>query len=288
MTSAIQFEMLRNSEVFQELRSVILSQVASLPEARVREMSDDQIAASISDEQRDFRENQSLMLRIEGLVVKLLGEIVHEDYCSLQFPVNIRSLASGVSYRESFNKRGYATDLIHCDGWSGAPSDSWNHLLYLLYIPEAPYLEIFETLAPDSPLREYIGDYKSVHIDTAELKKVSVTPESGLLVIWPTYSPHRTVVPVKPSRHRAWRVSIDFRTRSATPYVEDRNCPKGTFSSTKMNSAGVYWTFPRQEFLNLESKTSAELRAATLHGTDALADRQDYLRRYYQAGVHAG
>jgi len=286
MIGAVQVERLRKSEVFQELRSAILSQVASLPEARVREMSDDQIAASISDEQRDLRENQFLMLRIEGLIVKLLGEVAHEDYGSLQFPVNIRSLASGISLRGSFNNRGYATDLIHCDGWSGAPSDSWNHLLYLLYMPDAPYLEMFETLAPDSPLREYIGDYKSVHIDTAELKKVSVTPESGLLAIWPTYSPHRTVVPVRSSTHRAWRVSIDFRTRSATPYVEDRNCPKGTFSSTKMNSAGVYWTFPRQEFLNLESKMSAELRAAARHGTDALANRQDYLHQYYQTGEH--
>jgi len=286
MTGAVRVETLRETEVFQELRSTILSRVAGLPESRVREMSDVQIATSIPDRISDLRENQALMLRIEGLILKLFDEIEHEDYGSLQFPTNIRTIGSGASVRQSFNSEGYATDLLHCDAWSGAPSDSWNHLLYLLYVPEAPYLEVFETLTPNSSLREYLGDYKSVQIDVSELTKISATPESGVLIIWPTYSPHRTVVPFQKSLQRAWRVSIDFRTRIASPYDADRNCLPDSFSATKMNSAGVYWTFPMREFRDMESKISAELMAATRHGADALANRQNYIHQHYRTGAY--
>lgn len=281
MNDGVRVINLSDSPSFWDLRSLVLSRLTGVAEFVVGEMSDAQISELIPTELTDLRKDTELMLRVEGLLLVLLDEAGRRDYGALQFPANLRFIGSGEVARNAFNNRGYATDLIHCDAWSGAPSDSWNHLLYLLYVPSAPYLEIFETLPPDSPLRNYRGDYRSVKLDSSQLRPVVATPAPGVMVEWPTYSPHRTVVPTD-SVGLAWRVSIDFRTRLESPYDNDRNQSGTSFSGSQMNSGGVYWSFPNQGG-DMETKISFEMQEAARHGADALSKRTEYIQRYYPA-----
>lgn len=279
MNSGIRVLNLSSSPSFCDLRSLVLSRLTGVAKCIVGEMSDAQISELIPTELTDLRKDTELMLRVEGLLLMLLDEIGCRDHGALQFPANIRTIGSGELARRAPNNRGYATDLIHCDAWSGAPSDSWNHLLYLLYVPDAPYLEIFETLPPNNPLRNYLGNYASVQLDPAELRRVSATPERGVMVVWPTYSPHRTVVPTD-SVGLAWRVSIDFRTRLGSPYDDDRNFSGTSFSGSQMNSDGLYWSFPNLGG-DMETKILFEMQEAARHGADALSKRIEYIQRYY-------
>lgn len=280
MIEAVRVEDLSHCPAFRDLRNLVLSRLTGVVEGVVKEMSDSDISKIIPTEGMDLRKDLESMLQIEGLLLQLLREIGHLNYGALQFPANIRTIGTGDVASRAFNAQGYATDLIHCDAWSGAPSDSWNHLIYLLHTPGAPYLEIFETLPPDSPLRDYRGDYRSAEVVSSQLRQVSAIPASGVMVVWPTYTPHRTVVPTD-SEGLVWRVSVDFRTRLGSPYDGDQNRSSTSFSKSQMNSDGLYWAFPSHEFGSMETKVSFELRQAARHGTDALAKRDDYIRRYY-------
>lgn len=280
MIDAVRVKDLSGCPAFHDLRNLVLSRLTGVAEVVINEMSDSDVSELMPTELMDLRKDLKFMLRIEGLLLLLLKEIGHLDHGALQFPANLRTIGSGEVARRAFNVGGYATDLIHCDAWSGAPSDSWNHLLYLLYVPTAPYLEIFETLPPDSPLRNYRGDYRSVELETSQLRRVEAIPAPGVMLVWPTYSPHRTVVPTD-SEKLVWRVSVDFRTRLGSPYDQDRNHSSTSFSKSQMNSDGVYWSFPTREYGAMEAKVSFELRMATRHSADALSKRNEYIQRHY-------
>jgi hypothetical protein len=66
------------------------------------------------------------------------------------------------------------------------------------------------------------------------------------------------------------------------PYVEDRNCPKGDFALTKMNSAGMYWTYRDRSFSDLDDKLRFELSVASQQSSDALRRRREYFHNHYE------
>ena len=267
-----------DSKSFQSLKSLVLAALCS------QEVTDERdISSLIPLDPPDLRNNYHLMFRLELRIIELLREQSLADQRSLQFPINIRVMRSGVSTRRQPGRESYSTERLHCDAWSGAPSDSRNHLIYLYTELDCPYLEMYESLDKSDPLRSFVGSYEELPDRLFDRKKISIPCESGIMAVWPTYSPHRTVVPA-PSTPRAedspLRISIDFRTRESTPYVVDRNSGMNTFSDSKMNSLGVYWSFPTAA-TSLEDKFQVELSIARAHGPKAYALRQEYIRKYY-------
>lgn len=276
---------IRDSKSFENLKSLVLSALSS------REVTDERdISRLIPLSPPDLRDNPHLMFRLERFIIELLRAQSLADQRSLQFPINIRVMRSGVSTRRQPGRESYSTERLHCDAWSGAPSDSRNHLIYLYAESDCPYLEMYESLDESDPLRGFVGSYEEIPSRLFNRNKISIPCEAGILAVWPTYSPHRTVVPA-PSNYRAedapLRISIDFRTRESTPYEEDRNSAMDTFSDSKMNSLGVYWSFPAAA-TSLEDKFQVELSIARAHGLKAYVRRREYIRKYYPDAAVSG
>lgn len=269
---------IRDSRSFQSLKSLVLAALCG------QEVTDErEISRLIPLNPPDLRNNHHLILRLELYVIELLREQSLVDQGSLQFPINIRVMRSGVSTRRHPDRESYSTELLHCDAWSGAPSDSRNHLIYLYTELDCPYLEMYESLDKSDPLRSFVGSYEELPDRLFDRKKISIPCESGIMAVWPTYSPHRTVVPAagtSRAENSPLRISIDFRTRESSPYEEDRNSTMDTFSDSKMNSLGVYWSFPTGA-TSMEDKIQVELSIARAHGPKAYARRQEYIRKYY-------
>ena len=268
-------------EGFREVRQATLESLIGRSIAR---MSERELRASLPRLQIELRRDTDLMLRVESSLVSILSRIPHTPYRALQFPVNVRMLRSGPKVEGRSNRSEYSTELLHCDAWSGAPSDSFNHLLYVYTEPSCPYLEMYETLDSNDPLRQYVGDYSGVPESLSLRRKVDIPCVEGVLAIWPTYSPHRTVVPAwspnLSTEDAPMRVSIDFRTRKSSPYEHDSNSSMATFANTKMNSLGVYWTYPTESG-TFTDKIRRELEAARRVGREAYEARRHYIERFF-------
>lgn len=275
---------LRSSHTFRSIRALILSELVGHPAAILEGQADTTIASRISASPPDLRLRLGVMLRLESLLVRLLKECGLGPYGSLQFPANVRVLNP---LRKNVSREQYSTELLHCDSWSGAPSDSWNHLLYILTEPQCAYLEMRETLSMGHPLREYVGPYDQLSAEQIDgLREVSIPCSPGVLAAWPTHSPHRTnygpTSAEEGSARGPVRVSVDFRARIGHPYLEDRNSPIRDFAASKMNSGGVYWAFPDSEFLDMASKVAFEQTVASKLSAEALGLRAEYLRAHYE------
>jgi hypothetical protein len=149
---------------------------------------------------------------------------------------------------------------------------------------------MYESLDKSDPLRSFVGSYEELPDRLFDRKKISIPCESGIMAVWPTYSPHRTVVPAagtSRAENSPLRISIDFRTRESSPYEEDRNSAMDTFSDSKMNSLGVYWSFPTGA-TSMEDKIQVELSIARAHGPKAYARRREYIRKYYPDAAVSG
>jgi len=268
---------------FKSLRRLILG---TLLGQDVESIPLEKLAARLPRSPVDLRSDLKVMLQVEQLLLNLLKRLPHPTYQAIQFPANVRMLKSTIQGRVPAARSGYSTERLHCDAWSGAPSDSFNHLLYLYTEPGCPYLEMYPVLADDDPLRFYVGDYGENSAPLSERPALEIPCASGVFVIWPTYSPHRTVIPTQDLEHSSrpvsepMRISVDVRARLGSPYTEDRNFEMQSFADTKMNSAGVYWTLPTSS-ASMSSKTEHEMRMAALTGPQALAARKIYVSRYY-------
>ena len=222
----------------------------------------------------DLRKRTELMLQLENEVVALIAdsELGAHGLGALQFPVNVRMMGPR---RADEVVKPFGTEHLHCDLWSGAPPDSFNFFLYVDVTPSCPQLALFETLPSSHPSASYRGPYADTPLRRDELVPVELACFAGHLACFPTLTPHQTI---RSSPPEGFRVSVDFRARRESPYAfEDEDA----FSADKMNSLGVYWSFPPNPFQSLEEKIAHELSKARAHGERALRARMSYLAKHF-------
>ncbi len=223
--------------------------------------------------QVELRRDTALMLDLEGHVVQLLEELGVVGLRALQFPVNVRMLGPA----EAAPARPFATDHLHCDLWSGAPPDSFNFFLYLHVSPDSPRLDVFETLPVTHPSASYRGPYAGSPLARSDLVAVPFEAFAGHFVAFPTLTPHQTV-----RGGDGWRMSVDFRARLSDPYqIDARGDVDSAFSADRMNSLGVYWSFPPRAFARLDDKVAHERAVAQAVGPEAARLRAVYLAKHY-------
>jgi hypothetical protein len=227
----------------------------------------------------DLRNDSELMLKIENHISRLLSIVNIKGYKSMQFPANIRILASKRESSNDLNVSEYRTTLLHCDSWSGAPQDTLNIFLGIFVIPGAPWLQMFHTFPEDHPAYSFVGPYSKAPYAESELVEVPLPVKAGTLVFWPTQTPHKTEQGL--SVDGLWRISLDIRLRKANPYENMDELSDDNFSSTKMNSLGVYWSFPDQEFKSLPEKILQEREILSHLPSPASIARENYFKKYY-------
>ena len=228
-------------------------------------------------EATDLRKNTELMIKIEVIILSLLKDLKIKNIGSLQFPANIRIISnSDISKKKKDNDTRYT----HCDAWSGAPRDSYNCFIYLYTSKNAPSLELYHGLSKNHPLKNYSGKYIDSKIDNKLLKKKNMKNEKGNMAIWETYTPHKTKIH-KMTSTNSYRVSIDFRYKSSSPYLEKPHKQKN-FYKTKMNHDGVYWFVKNNlsGFTNLNKKIKYELSKISKNKTMSNL-RKKYLEKFY-------
>tara|TARA_B100000780_G_C21040365_1_gene417449 strand:+ start:126 stop:995 length:870 start_codon:yes stop_codon:yes gene_type:complete len=228
-------------------------------------------------ENTDLRKNHELMIKIEVIILSLLKDLKIKNVESLQFPANIRITSSSDFF---YKKKEYDTRYVHCDAWSGAPKDSYNCFIYLYISKNAPSLELYHSLPNNHSLKNYAGSYHDAKIEKKLLKKKNMKNEKGTMAIWETYTPHKTKIQ-KMTSTNSYRVSIDFRYKSSSPYLEKPHKQKN-FYTTKMNSDGVYWFVKNNYsgFTNLNKKIKYELSKISKNKTMSNL-RKKYLDKFY-------
>jgi folate-dependent phosphoribosylglycinamide formyltransferase PurN len=223
----------------------------------------------------DLRNNQNLMIKCENLVKKILKTIKVDNFMSMQYPINIR--VSNSKRYENIN-HAYNTENLHCDAWSGAPSDSLNGFIYIYYQKKAPSLDLYMPLEKKDKLRNYLGAYQNVNIIKKNLKKINFPKKVGAMALWETYTPHNTNK--KNTKENFFRISVDFRIKASDPYSEIHINKKNKFYNSKMNSDGVYWI--KKQNKNFKSKIESEINYARKLSKIALKNRQIYLNKFYK------
>jgi hypothetical protein len=214
------------------------------------------------------------MIKCEKLIKKILIANKINNFMSIQFPINIRVISSGNEKKINHN---YNTEVLHCDAWSGAPSDSLNGFIYIYYQKKAPSLDLYWPLDKKDKLRNYLGTYKNANIDNKNLKKVNFKKKAGSMAIWETFSPHKTNIQI--TKENLLRVSLDFRIKASDPYSEIHLDKDNKFYTSKMNSDGVYWY--NKKCKNFKSKIKGEIEYAKKHSKLALENRKIYLKNFY-------
>ena len=264
-----------NSAIFRRLQELVSDAIG----VDLRGDSSD-VCDFLNDwEPQDLRTDTPLMLTVESLLPQLLHQfnVPIEGIGSLQFPANIRLLQS----ERSLNTRNpYRTDYIHCDSWSGAPLDSFNLFLYLFVTPGSPHLAIYEFQEDSQSFQNRYKSYSEVPVQEKDLQPFSFATLSGNGALWPTATPHRTVLPDS-TLSPAWRVSLDVRFRLGTPYTSDPNLPLEEFAESRMGSPGVYWDSSTVGCESIDEKLKRELQVAHTFGPWATRARENYLKAWY-------
>lgn len=265
------------SALFREIRSLLLRALAG------KDVEGEAETAAVLEAigQVDLRKNVVVMLELEGCLVRLLDTLEVSGFKSLQFPVNVRILGPAEARPAA---RPFATDWLHCDLWSGAPRDSYNFFLYAHVSPGCPQLDLFETLPDSHSAAAYRGPYAGAPLRREDLVPVRFDAFAGHAVCFPTLTPHQTVRPAPPGGggRGGWRMSVDFRARLGDPYeLESPADPEAAFSTDRMNSLGVYWSFPPRRFSSLDEKIAYELAAAETKGGPAVRLRRGYLAKHF-------
>jgi hypothetical protein len=230
----------------------------------------------------DLRDDLELMIRIENHLFELLENQKDTwDIESFQFPVNVRIVHS--TPPDGYLARPFATDHMHCDVWSDAPSDSSNFFLYLFTVGDCSALKIYESIQNDPYSRNYRGPYVNFDGDLSELAEIPSEIEEGVLYAFDTYSPHKTVRGTD-----GIRISIDFRTRSGVPYnLEGRPADPDKFSSYSpgVPGPGIYWSRQNRRMMSFSDKCEYELEQAKNIGDWAVSLRQAYIEKTTSQGV---
>lgn len=230
----------------------------------------------------DLRGNLELMVQIENCLFELLGHRKDDwDIESFQFPVNVRIVHS--TPPDGYLARPFATDYVHCDVWSDAPSDSTNFFLYLFTVGNCSALKIYDSIKDDLYSRDYRGPYVDFDGDLSKLKEIPTDIQEGKLYAFDTFSPHKTARGTD-----GIRISIDFRTRSGVPYkLDGRPADPEKFSSYSpgVPGPGIYWSKQNESLKSFADKCEYELKQAKAIGDWAVSLRQAYIEKTIAHGV---
>lgn len=232
---------------------------------------------------KDIRGNFELMVQVENCLVELLSEFGFSAVESMQFPANVR--VSHVAPPADYLARPFATDYIHCDVWSGAPADSLNVFLYLFTYGQCSRLQLFESIESDAYAKHYRGPYSDYKGDMSLLRESPQPADAGIMHVFSTYCPHQTV-----RGKDGLRISIDFRVRTANPYViEGAPADPAAFSaySPGVPGPGIYWTRPDKPLASFADKCDFEMRRAGELGPWAASLREGYIQKIKTSGVFA-
>lgn len=222
----------------------------------------------------DLRRNNELNIRIDNLLRKIMYKYgVKSDF--LQFPVNIRVIPGGANSK--YKDLDYNVDTVHCDHWSGAPSDSYNCYLYLRKTRDSPSLIHFKV--PDHKYMEvesYRGAYRNA--PKFELEMIENDAYSGLLQIFNCKTPHMI-----DRLGRETTISLDFRLRDKSKEFDSDLANKATveWTSSKMTSLGVYWRNHNLSVETIKEKIEQELENTKELGERYKALRVEYCRKFY-------
>jgi hypothetical protein len=266
---------IESSAVFGDLHTLVSNAIG----VDLRGNRDDVCTFLSEWDSRDLRTDTRLMLKVEALIPEVLHQfgVSGNAFGSIQFPANIRVVQSESGYS---NRNVFRTDYIHCDSWSGAPLDSYNLFVYLFVSPGSPYLRIYEFPDASHHFENRYASYAQVQIREQDLQPFHFATEAGNSAFWPTVTPHRTVVP-ELTASPAWRVSLDVRLRSGSPYSPDPNVRLEEFSKSRMSGGGLYWDSSTIGFPSIAEKIKRELEVAERHGSWALDVRREYLNAWY-------
>jgi hypothetical protein len=221
----------------------------------------------------DLRDDIRIMLELDNYLRKLLRELgIISDF--IQFPANLRVFSSQIHGKATIQP--YNTDLLHCDHWSTAPSDSINIFLYVSTVDSATYLAFYEYDVDQIELvRGFRGPYKRAPI--LPYTEFQVPKGAGLLYSWDCCVPHRTV-----RRGPGVTVSLDLRLRNISDvFMSDLNLPLQEWSRSRMTDLGVYWFNTHNFYSSLQERIEEEIFRCSAISPALLERKLDYLSRHY-------
>ena len=233
----------------------------------------------------DLRKNDKLVINIENILRKIIDQKIKEKFYSMQFPVNIRIVTPNIP--ENYLEKKFATDYLHCEAWTGIPTDILNCFLYIYCEEKSSICEIFEK-PHDNAYKKYLGEYKSSPISTMALEKLpDVKHNEGMLYCFDAYQPHRTIRGID-----GLRISIDFKLRKSSPYArEEREISESEFleSTPGKPGLGIYWIYPEHDLNSLEHKYEWELsETKKRYGNKCKLLREKYIRLRESENIFPG
>jgi len=232
---------------------------------------------------QDLRTDFALMVQLENCLLELMPAATASRLKSIQFPANVRIVQAAPA--TGYLARPFATDYVHCDVWSGAPADSLNVFLYLDMQGDCARLKLFKSIEADPYARDYRGPYAEFKGDLSRLDEVTTPAAPGIMHIFSTYCPHKTVRGAS-----GLRLSIDFRVRTGAPYLLDgRPLTEQEFSSYSPGfpGQGIYWTKPTAPLASFADKCRYEIEQARAVGPWAVSLRESYINKITAKGVFA-
>lgn len=230
----------------------------------------------------DLRGDFEMMVQLENCVLGLMkASPRYAGLKAVQFPVNIRIVHNIPP--KGYLERPFATDFPHCDVWSDAPADSTNILLYLFMFGNCATLELYESIENHPYSRDYRGPYAGYTYDPTLFKHVPTSPATGVMHLFDTYCPHKTVRGTD-----GLRISIDLRARSNVPYVLNGGpMERERFSSYTpgVPGNGIYWSKPDKALDTFAAKCDFEMKQAAALGPWSVALRDDYIDKITKVGA---
>ena len=213
-------------------------------------------------------QNLDLMAQMDTLLTQILQKKgLLNGIEGIEFPVNLR--VSHPSPPPGYAEREFATDHVHCDPWTGSPSDNVNCFVYIDVESNSSALEL---LVADKQRLEKLAGFTGSYLLGAplilDLEPVPYEPQPGQLIVFDAFTPHRTV-----RKGHKVRLSIDFRLRREDPYyatvADSRNKGDTTWSR--------YW------YLNLGGATTFSERCEAELALLRDKENQEGLDRRLQA-----
>jgi hypothetical protein len=218
----------------------------------------------------DSRHNAELMLRVDGYISSMLHRLTLDfnEYKLIQFPANIRILNTDYFFNMDAKASPYDTRFVHCDYWSGAPSDTINFFVYLSVNKNSSWLRLWEGFGDIDAAIDYRGSYSSAP-DFLKLREVEFPKEEGFAVLFPTMIPHQTI------EGSGARISLDVRLKRSPHRVGENLFEDGQSLTT---SNGVYWPTSSGGFKTVQERLDLE-RLLYPH---LAVERQNYIARFKQ------
>jgi hypothetical protein len=230
----------------------------------------------------DLRSDYEMTTQLENCVMELMALSPRFPLLkSVQFPANIRIVHNDPP--KAYLERPFATDFPHCDVWSDAPTDSTNIFLYLYMIGNCATLELYESIEYDAYSREYRGPYSKYYHNPSLFKQVPTTPQTGVMHLFDTYCPHKTV-----RGSDGLRISIDLRARIEVPYIlNGLPMPSDRFSNYTpgVPGNGIYWSKSEFGFEDFSAKCAYEMKQASEIGSWAVSLRKEYIEKITKNGA---